>query len=93
LIIIQALNTTAEISYYIASTHQRQGYGSFLVQRTITEAKLIGYSNLVALLLASNKGSIKLLKQFEFAEWGRIPKAAKIDNKLIDHLYYGRSII
>jgi len=54
----QALNTTAEISYYIASTHQRQGYGSFLVQRTITEAKLIGYNN-----------------------------------KLIDHLYYGRSII
>lgn len=88
----KALKNTAEISYYMDSNHQGKGHGSYLIEQTIEAAKTIGFKNLVALLLSSNELSIRILEKYSFSEWGRIPKAAEIDNHQFDHLYYGRSL-
>jgi len=87
-----ALKNTAEISYYIESTHQGKGYGTNLLERTILEAQGVGFKNLVALLLSSNEISIRILEKYAFREWGRIPRVAEIGSNQFDHLYFGRRI-
>lgn len=87
-----ALRSTAEVSYYLHEDFQGRGYGSLLLEHAISAAKAIGYTNLVALLLASNSRSIGLLTKYQFEEWGRVPSAALINGQKYDHLYLGRTI-
>jgi len=88
----QALQSTAEISYYIHSDYQSLGYGSYLIEQTIKVGQENGFINLVALLLSSNIASMGILLKFQFEEWGRIPSAALIENQWFDHLFYGLRI-
>lgn len=87
-----ALRTTAEVSYYLHQDHQGKGYGSILLEHAISTATVLGYNNLIALLLATNERSISLLHKYNFEEWGRVPDAAAIDGHRYDHLYLGRVI-
>jgi len=52
-------------------------------------AKQYNFKNLVAILLAPNIRSIKLLEKFSFHRWGTLPNVAIIDSQYFDHLYYG----
>ena len=85
----QALQRTAEISYYVDYAYHRSGIGNQLVQHIIHTAKELGYLDLLAILLSCNDGSIALLKKFNFQLWGTFPDIAHIDDKTYSHCYYG----
>ena len=85
----QALESTAEISYFIDFNHHRKGIGSKLVQHMIGAAGELGYKNLIAILLSCNEGSIALLKKFQFEQWGTLPDVANIDANVYSHYYFG----
>ena len=87
-----AVIDVAEISYYIDFAYHRQGIGSMFMQFMLNEAKKLRYTNLVAILIASNDGSVALLEKYGFSEWGRLPGIVQIAETNMDHLYYGRQI-
>ena len=85
----QALESVAEISYYVDQEHQGMGLGRLLMDQTMEQAEKYKFDTLVAILLDSNEPSKTILGKYGFKEWGRIPGAAKIDEQRVDHLYYG----
>jgi len=84
----QALESIAEISYYIDFEHHHKGIGSKLTQHTIHAAKKLGYKNLLAILISCNNGSIALLKKYGFELWGTLPDIVYIDDNVYSHYYY-----
>ncbi|WP_372752167.1 N-acetyltransferase family protein [Labilibaculum sp.] len=88
----KALQTAAEVSYYIHEDHLQKGIGSELLQFAIAEAPKLKFKSLFAILLAANLASLKLLEKFNFERWGVMPHVADIDGEACDHLYYGRAV-
>ncbi len=88
----EALNQTAEITYYLDEDHLGKGLGTKLMEYGLSQAADLGFTTLVAILLDCNKASIGILRKFGFEEWGRVPKAARIKGIEYDHLYYGRKV-
>ena len=89
----KALETTAEVSYYVHNDYQNRGIGTVLLKSAIDISAEYNFKNLIAILLESNIRSIKLLEKFNFKSWGTLPKIAKIDGKYYDHLYYGLKLV
>lgn len=88
----RALQSAAEVSYYIHEEHLQKGIGSQLMQFAIDEAPKFQFKSLFAILLAANLASLKLLEKFGFERWGLMPHVADIDGEICDHLYYGRKV-
>ncbi|MDE5420294.1 N-acetyltransferase family protein [Labilibaculum sp. DW002] len=88
----RALQSAAEVSYYIHEEHLQKGIGSQLMQFVICEAPKYQFKSLFAILLAANLASLKLLAKFSFERWGLMPHVADIDGETCDHLYYGRRV-
>jgi len=88
----QALESIAEISYFVDFNYHRKGIGSKLVRYTINEAKNLGYKNLLAILLSCNDGSAGLLRKYGFEHWGTLPNIVYIDDNIYSHFYYGLNI-
>ena len=88
----QALSKVAEISYYVDKDFQGIGIGKKIMTKTIESARRYQFNTLVAILLGTNSPSISLLKKFGFSEWGRIPEVAIINDKKVDHLYFGQQL-
>ncbi len=88
----QALESAAEISYYIDYAYHGMGIGSELIQHTIEQAKGLGYRSLIAILLSCNEASAALLKKYGFALWGTLPDIVFMEGQVYSHLYYGRHI-
>lgn len=86
----EALNVTAEITYYLDEGYHGKGYGTQLLTEGIGMADSLGFTTLIAILLDGNDASIGILRKFGFEEWGRMPEAAIIDGSPRDHLYFGR---
>ena len=84
-----AMRYTAEISYFIDEKYRQKGIGSVLMEYAISKAPEYNIKTLIAILLAHNEASIRLLEKFGFAEWGRMPGVADFNGKERDHLYYG----
>ena len=87
-----ALRFTAEISYYIASAHQRQGLATALVEHALAACLGLEIRHLFAIVLEGNQASIRLLEKMGFAQWGYLPRVADFDGKEVGHLYYGRHV-
>ena len=87
-----AFRNTCEISYYFASQHRGRGLGKESIRYAIEQAGHSEFRIMVAMILASNQRSVDMLLRFGFEVSGRIPKAAKIDGRFIDHLYLSRDI-
>jgi L-amino acid N-acyltransferase YncA len=68
-----AYRWSVETTVYIARDHHRQGIGAMLYRRLLGELEALGYVNAVALITASNAGSIAMHAQFGFREVGRWP--------------------
>lgn len=85
----QALNQTAEISYYLENSFQKKGIGTELIKFAKEEAIQYNFKNLLAIILENNEGSIQLLKKSMFEKWGYLPKVANFEGKLYSHVYYG----
>ncbi len=88
----EALRYSAEISYYIHHDYQGQGIGTKLVDFSIKQSKKLGIKNLIAIILEKNIRSIKLLKKFNFEQWGYLPKVADFDGVPCAHIYMGLNL-
>ena len=88
----EAVQRTAEISYYVGHDSRRRGIGSALVQHAVGESPRLGKHVLFAILLERNQASIRLMTRCGFELWGRLPDVAAIDGELVSHLYYGRTV-
>jgi phosphinothricin acetyltransferase len=88
----KALESTAEISYYIAKMYRGEGIGNYLISEAIKFAREQGIKNLIAILLDTNTASIRLLEKFDFKKWGHLPRIAEIDEQVLGQFIYGRNI-
>ncbi len=87
-----ALQSTAEISYYVHTDHHCRGIGTALLQHAVTVAPDLKFKNLIAILLEPNTASIALLRKFGFELWGDMPGIAEIEGRQYNHRYYGLRI-
>ena len=85
----QALAHVGEVSYYVEEQERGKGIGTNLMKHVTSVAPAYTFTVLIAILLSRNSASIALLEKFEFSLWGSMPGIAKIDDQLVDHLYYG----
>lgn len=88
----KALNTVAEISYYVHKSHRRKGIASSLIQFALVEAKNLGFKNLITILLDVNLISINLLEKFGFEKWGHLPDIANIEGTVCGQFIYGKKL-
>lgn len=88
----KALRTVAEISYYIHKDHRRKGVANSLIKYTIESAKILGFKNLISILLDLNKPSIHILEKFGFEMWGHLPDVADIDGVICGQFIYGKKL-
>lgn len=65
----------AELSYYIAGDHQRQGLGTMMVRWLIDAAAERGFTHVTAIIYADNAGSVALMRRFGFIRFGLLPAA------------------
>ena len=88
----KALRSVAEISYYIHTDHRRKGVANKLIIHTIDSAKVLGFRNLIAILLDLNKASIYILEKFGFEKWGHLPLIVEIEGMNCGQYIYGRKL-
>jgi len=88
----KALGSVAEISYYVHKDHRKKGVAKFLITHTLEEAKVLGFKNLISILLDLNSVSIHLLEKFSFEKWGHLPNVAEIDGVICGQFIYGRKL-
>lgn len=88
----EALKNVAEVTYYLDFDYRRKGIGTFLLSFITDEAKKLGFSDVIAVIVGCNEASAALLKKSGFTEWGRMPKIADYDGRLEDHVYFGKHI-
>ncbi len=85
-----AFRNVVEVSYYLDKDFQGKGIGSQLLQFSMELAKKLGYKNMVAILLANNFPSIKLLEKYKFQRWAHLPDVAEFpEGESVGHVYYG----
>lgn len=87
-----AFYNTAEISYYIEADSRRQSLASQLMAHALQACRTLEIHTLIAILLAGNEASIRLLEKHGFREWGRMPRIGRLQSGTVDHLYYGRHL-
>jgi phosphinothricin acetyltransferase len=88
----KAMQSVAEISYYIDYSYHKQGIATSLIKHVLNDCKRIGKKNLLAILLEINQPSIALLKKFGFQQWGFFPGIVEIDGKILNHVVYGLKV-
>ena len=88
----KALRTVAEISYYIHKDHRRKGVANALINHTIVSAKVLGFKNLISILLDLNTTSIHILEKFGFEKWGHLPEVADFGGVICGQYIYGKKL-
>jgi phosphinothricin acetyltransferase len=88
----KAMILAAEVSFFLDFTYHKKGIGSALLSHMLSDCHRLGIESLIAILLSTNNGSIALLKKYGFDEWGRMPGIIHFEEKICDHLYYGKKI-
>ncbi len=74
-----AYHKTAEVSIYIAPTHQGQGIGTKLLSYAIATCPKLDIHQLVGFVFDHNAASRHLFVSFGFEQWGFLPKIAELD--------------
>lgn len=87
-----AYQSTAELSLYVHPDCQRMGIGRKLLGRAIEMAPALKIATLLGFIFADNHPSLKLFQQFEFEQWGYLPRVAKFDRGEQDLVILGRRI-
>ncbi|WEV42497.1 GNAT family N-acetyltransferase [Bifidobacterium sp. ESL0682] len=77
-----------ELSYYIATAAQHQGYGTQMVSWLLDKAKELGNRKAIGLIFASNTGSIALMNHFGFTRYGFLPQACWDGHGYLDMSYW-----
>jgi phosphinothricin acetyltransferase len=87
-----AYNATAEISIYVAASHQGRGLGSLLLEKAIQACPKLQIHTLLGFVFGHNEPSLKLLSKFGFSEWGNLPRVANLDGVERDLVIVGRRV-
>ena len=74
-----AYHKTAEVSIYIAPTHQGKGIGTKLLSYAIATCPELDIHKLVGFVFAHNAASRHLFASFGFEQWGFLPEVAELD--------------
>ena len=88
----KALMRTAELSLYLDEHYIGKGIGSTLMQQALADAKQLNYTNIIAVIIASNEKSIGLFTKFNFTLWGLLPGIVEIGEQRLNHCIYGRKL-
>ena len=87
-----ALRFTAELSYYIDASFQRQGIGSALIGHALEACPSLEIKNIIAVLIDRNEASRKLLEKLGFQQWGYLPRVLDFDGEECGEFYYGKRV-
>ncbi|TWT78204.1 putative phosphinothricin acetyltransferase YwnH [Posidoniimonas polymericola] len=87
-----AYHITAEASVYVDPSLQGQGVGPWMMQRLIDECPSLGVENIISLVFAHNKPSLKVHERLGFQRWGLLPGVTKLDDARGDVVVLGRKI-
>ena len=87
-----ALRFTAELSYYIDTSFQRQGIGSALISHALEACPSLEIKNIIAVLIDRNEASRKLLEKLGFQQWGYLPRVLDFDGEECGEFYYGKRV-
>ncbi|MBD7894524.1 N-acetyltransferase [Limosilactobacillus sp. Sa3CUN2] len=85
-----AYEHTSEIAIYIDQDARHQGIGRQAIEFVISQLPQLGISAIVAYIFGHNIPSLKLFKEFEFEEWGKLPQVAELDGIQRDLVILGR---
>lgn len=88
-----AYHATAEISIYIAPTHQRCGVGRQLLTKAIYSSPSLGVKTLLGFIFAHNQPSLQLFESLGFQRWGYLPKVAELDGVERDLIVLGYKVM
>jgi len=88
----EALQHTAEISYFVHVDHFRQGIASELLLHALNLCPQLEIHTLLAILLENNLSSIRLLEKFGFVKWGHLPEVAEFKGQKIGQFIYGKQL-
>ncbi|MFA6450205.1 MAG: N-acetyltransferase family protein [bacterium] len=87
-----AINRTAELTYFLAPECTRKGLGKALLARLTDEAKHVGVDNLVASVSSKNEPSICFHNNNGFVQVGRIRDAGFKFNEDFDIALFQKKI-
>ncbi len=76
----EALSGVTEISYFLKKEYRGRGFGNQIMQWIEKEAKNRGFESLLAILLDTNKKSVKLLEKHHFVQAGFLPHVAQLQH-------------
>ncbi len=87
-----ALRHTAEVSFFIHFEHHSKGIASCLLQYAIDMCPSLQIKTLFAVVVDSNRNSVRLLEKYGFEKWGHMPRVVEFDGIEYGHLHYGLRI-
>ena len=76
----RAYDRTAEVSIYVAETHQRRGLATRLLSTAIERAPGLGVAVLLGFVFAHNAPSLRLFGSHGFERWAQLPRVALLDD-------------
>jgi phosphinothricin acetyltransferase len=89
----EALNTAAELSYYVHQNHRRKGIAQKLLSFLLKHAKKVGIESVFSIIIEGNTPSIELLKTFGFQQWAYLPNVVHCFNERRAHIYMGKELV
>ena len=87
-----AYRATAELSVYVAPTHQRRGVARDLMRRAISRSPDLGLRTLLGFIFGHNEPSLQLFEGFGFSRMGVLPRVAELDGVERDLVIVGRRV-
>lgn len=87
-----ALDRTAEVSYFIDVAWRGRGVGSRLLEEAIRAGQRTHRAVLLAILMHTNVGSIRLLEKYGFTRWAHLHGVGELQGIVVDQYYYGLSL-
>jgi phosphinothricin acetyltransferase len=87
-----AYRGTAELSVYVHEKFRRRGVARRLLDEAIARSPGLGINALVGLIFAHNEASVRLFGQLGFAQWGLLPRIARVEEVERDLTIMGRHV-
>ena len=84
-----AYDGTVEVGLYTAPEAQRHGHGRALLEHALRAAPALRITTLLAFTFAHNTPSLTLFRRAGFADWGLLPKVAKLEDVRRDLVILG----
>ncbi|MEZ5003691.1 MAG: N-acetyltransferase family protein [Chitinophagales bacterium] len=84
-----AYEGTAEISIYLDEHSRGKGLGEKFIRLGLSEMRQKGLKNVMAVIYAANRPSIKIFENVGFEKWGLLPKVCEVKGEEKDVVILG----